>query len=117
MLRPMFEAPLPMGLWLSAHLRQLSAEGRAAYVVRKGPSEGGTLLVKISRMAEGARVLTQARDIDGRLGWLPALGGRVVPEAEADAYIDRAVGRDPDLWVVEVEDPQGRNPFEGKEIG
>ncbi|MCB9949093.1 MAG: DUF1491 family protein [Rhodospirillaceae bacterium] len=113
----MFEASLPMGLWVSAHLHRLSAEGRSAYVVRKGPAQGGTLLVKISRMEAGARVLTQARDGAGRLGWLPAFSGRVVPESEADAYIQRAVSRDPDLWVVEVEDAEGRNPFEGQEIG
>jgi len=50
----------------------------------------------------------------GRLGWLGALDGASVGEAEADAYIARAVTRDPDLWVVEIEDRAGRHPFEGK---
>ena len=53
-------------------------------------------------------------DLDGKLGWLGAFDGRLVPEAEAVAYIARAVARDPDLWVVEVEDREGRHPFEGK---
>ena len=35
---------------------------------------------------------------------------------QADAYIARAVERDPDLWVIEIEDRNGRNPFDGKLI-
>lgn len=112
----MSEARLPTELWVRAHVRRCSAAGIPAYITRQGNPGGGTVLLKINRLAEGCRVLTQARDAEGRLGWLAALGGRTVTEAEADAYIQRATGRDPDLWVVEVEDRTGRNPFDGPEL-
>ena len=67
-------------------------------------------------MGPGYRVLTQGRDARGKLGWMSALGATPVPGAEAAAYIERAVKRDPDLWVVEVETRDGRHPFEGSEI-
>jgi hypothetical protein len=31
------------------------------------------------------------------------------PEAEVDAALTRARARDPDLWVIEVEDRRGRD--------
>ena len=72
------------------------------------------MLLKVNQLEAGCRLLTQARNLDGELGWLAAFDGKAVPESEADAYIDRAVGRDPDLWVVEVESRDGQHPFEGK---
>jgi hypothetical protein len=85
--------------------------------VRRGEAERGTVLLKLNLLESGCRILTQARDLDGRLGWLAALAGKLVPEAEADAYIARAIERDPDLWVIEIEDRSGHNPFDGKLIG
>ena len=60
--------------------------------------------------------MTQIRDMDGNLGWMNALSQERVAESDADAYIRRAVDRDPDIWVIEVEDREGKNPFEGKLI-
>lgn len=110
----MSDTRLPTEMWVMAHVRQLSAAGIPATVARKGEPTFGTLLLKINLLDGSCRVLSQARDIEGRLGWLAALGGGAVTEADADAYIARAVARDPDLWVVEIEDRQGRHPFEGK---
>jgi hypothetical protein len=105
---------LPTELWLKAHLRRCSAEGVPAVVARRGEKTGGMVLLKLNQRERGVRLLGQTRDLEGRLAWLPALGGELVPEAEADAYIERAVRRDPDIWVVEIEHPDGWHPFEGK---
>ncbi len=102
--------------WIMAHVRRCNAEGVPATVVRRGDSKGGTLVLKINQFDLGCRVLSQALDLDGALGWLPAFSGDLVPEAEADGYVARAISRDPDLWVVEIESPDGWHPFEGKEI-
>ena len=48
-------------------------------------------------------MLSQARDMEGEMGWMAAFSGELVAETEADAYIARAMDRDPDLWVVELD--------------
>lgn len=110
----MFDDRLPTHLWIQAHLRICSAEGTPATVMHKGEKMSGMLLLKLNQLDLGCRVLTQMRDIDGKLGWMTALKGELVTEAEADGYIARAVQRDPDLWVVEIENRDGKHPFEGK---
>ena len=110
----MSDARLPTALWVEAHVRQCSIDGVAVYVARRGDQSSGTVLLKLNQLEHGCRVLTQMRDLDGRLGWLSALGQEPVAEADADAYIARAASRDPDLWIVEIEDRAGRNPFDGK---
>lgn len=110
------EGRLPTSLWVDAHLRHLNEQGRAYYIVQKGAYASGTVLLKINLLDGNVRVLTQIRDMDGKLGWMGALGQERVAESEADQYIRRAMDRDPDVWVIEIEDKDGKNPFEGKEI-
>lgn len=107
---------LPTELWVKAHLRRCFAEGIPATVIKRGEKMGGLLLLKLSMGANGCRLLNQTRDLDGRQAWLPALKGEAVGEADADEYIERAIRRDPDIWVVEIEHPEGWHPFEGKTL-
>ena len=112
----MYDDRLPAHLWIQAHIRTCSTQGTPATVVHRGERMSGMLLLKINQLDLGCRLLSQMRDIDGVLGWMPALKGELVSEREADDYIERAVKRDPDLWVVEIEDRKGKNPFGGKEL-
>ncbi|MCZ6605641.1 MAG: DUF1491 family protein [Alphaproteobacteria bacterium] len=101
-------------LWLSSHLRRCSDQGVPATVVHRGEAQSGTVVLKLNLAGQGCRVLTQSRGLDGEMGWLPALEGKLVDEAEADAYVERTIGRDPDIWVVEIEHRDGWHPFEGE---
>jgi hypothetical protein len=110
------EARLPTSLWVDGHLRQLNARGVPYYIVHKGAYASGTVLLKLNGLENGSRLLGQVRDMDGNLGWMAVLGDGWLAETEVDAYIRRAVDRDPDVWVVEIEDRSGENPFEGKTV-
>lgn len=85
-------------------MRRLSGMGIGVYVAARGDKNGGMVLQKISNMAGDCRLMGLQRDLLGKLVWINVLQDEVVEEREADAYIKRAIERDPDLWVVEIED-------------
>ena len=110
----MSEGRIATELWVMAHVRRCIAQGIVATVVKRGDDWGGAVVIKLNLLRGGFKVLTQSRDIDGNIAWLQAKEGAVLPESEVDEYIARQTARDPDLWVVEIEDRDGRIPFEGK---
>ena len=104
---------LPTALWVQAGLAQCSTRGISAMVLHKGDPHTGVVLVKITTLDGACRLLTQQRDMAGVLRWVDALPKDPTPsEADADAYITRNSARDPDLWVIEIEDRNGVNPFQ-----
>ena len=109
------EARVKAGIWVAMAVRLADRAGRPAMVLRKGdPDSGGVLAVLRGRA--GTVVLGEVRDGEGRLAWMRGTGAAPVAEAEADAYVERRLKRDPDLWVVEFEAPDFVPPFEGKII-
>lgn len=107
------DARVKAGIWVSMALRLADIAGRSGAVLRKGdPDSGGILCVLRGR--GGLVVLTQVRDSEGRPAWLRGSGAEPVDQDAADAYVERQVRRDPDLWVVEFDAPDLAPPFEGK---
>ena len=96
-------------VWAAAYVRRCEVELVPAMVVHHGDDTAGIVLVKINTLGQGCRVYQPTTDLDGNRAWLSATGPDLVPEAEADEFIERQRGYDRDLWVIEVEDPQDRH--------
>ena len=107
------EARLKTKIVVQAAVRVCSSQAIPIVVARRGDEDAGTILVKLNRLDLGCTVLAQTRTASGSLAWLRATGESLVDEATADAYIARQVARDPDVWVVEIEDRAGRPIFDG----
>jgi hypothetical protein len=105
-------ARLANGIEIDSRLRELDRSGIFYYLLQRGEYFSGTLLVKIATRDGACLLRTRQRDEKGDLVWIDALAEKRPDEAAADAFIARARSRDPDLWIVEVEDRTGRNPFE-----
>ena len=94
-------------LWVSALIRRAEIEGANATVVRRGDMRAGTVIVKAYNTSDRtARLYSEAFGQDGERVWIQPVSGT---ESELDAYIERQRAYDPDIWVVEVEDRQGRH--------
>jgi hypothetical protein len=93
--------------WVDAYLTRLRLQDIPAFVVAHGDDTGGAVLVKLATL-DGKAVLFQ-RSFDLMTGdrkWIELASG---DEAEVDATVRRQRSFDPDLWVIEVEDRQGRH--------
>ena len=89
---------LSTDIWVSALIRRVELAGSFAYLARKGDPRAGAVILKVLnlRTCETRFYRPEADDL-----W------RRVANADDD-YIARQVRYDPDLWVVEIEDVDGR---------
>ena len=108
----MSEPRLKTAIWASMAVRRSDQLGRMAMVLRRGDADAGGVLA-VLRDREGRMVvLSQVRRTDGQLAWMRGTGADAVDQPTADAYVERQVARDADLWVLEFDAPDLAPPFE-----
>jgi hypothetical protein len=106
---------LKSGIWVAAYLRRCQVEGAFAAVRRRGAEEAGAIFIKINRLDGTADLFGPAPQSDFAdaqptdRAFRPCLKQSPAPEAEAEAYLAREMRFDPDIWIVEIEDRQGRS--------
>jgi hypothetical protein len=106
---------LKTALWVAAYLRRCQVEGTFAVVRRRGAEEAGAVFVRISRLDGTSDLFGPAPQ-----SAFDAMGGadraftlclkeRPAPDTAVEAYLAREIKFDPDVWIVEVDDREGRN--------
>ena len=94
-------------IWVSAYLTRLRQIEVPAFVVQKGDATAGAVLIKLNTLDGQACCYQRSFDLmTGERRWVVLVEGI---EGEVDASIQKQRGFDPDLWVIEVEDKQGRH--------
>ena len=100
-------ARLTARFWVDAYLTRLRLHDIPAFVVAHGDDTGGAVLVKLATLDGNAVVFHRSFDLQtGDRRWMELSRGT---EHDVDATVGRQRGFDPDLWVIEVEDRQGRH--------
>jgi len=100
-------------IWVAAYMRRVVVEGAFAALRRRGSPEAGAIFVKVSRLDGSAALFGPApqsevaeRGVERQ--WTRAHRDEWIEDALVEARIAREVAFDPDLWLIEVEDRQGR---------
>ena len=102
-------------IWVKAYLRRAAVAGSPGVVVRRGDADAGVIFVKIARLDGHADLYGPAPagldSSDGERQWV--LQAESATEADIDVRLATEARLDSDIWIVEVEDRQGRHFLEG----
>ncbi|TKD51916.1 DUF1491 family protein [Sphingomonas baiyangensis] len=91
---------------VSALLRRVHAAGGSAMVLARGDAMGGGILVQLVERGADARFVERGIGADGETV-LIATGPSDADSQAVDAYWQRRRSYDPDLWVIELDVPDG----------
>jgi hypothetical protein len=105
-------------IWVSAYIRRCEIAGAFALIRRRGANEAGSLLIRLDCL-DGRTALFGPAPMAGQASAHANMSGvdrlwhclhddAWITSEASGARIQRAINRDPDLWVIELEDPQGR---------
>jgi hypothetical protein len=105
---------LTSDFFVSAYLRRVAGEGAFAALRRRGGAEAGAIFVVVDRLDGTATLYGPApqtaydeRPVDRVFARLHKAEG--LAREEAEKRLAREVDFDPDCWIVEIEDRQGRH--------
>ena len=103
-------------IWVKAHLRRCFAAGLTGVVARRGAAEAGSVFVKVTLPGGTGRVLAPAAgpayDEDGSRRWVELLGSEPVQLDDIDRFLARQIAFDPDIWILDIDDPAGTGLLE-----
>lgn len=93
--------------WVQAYLTRLRLANIPVFVTAKGDATAGAVLVKINTLDGHATAYQRSFDLmSGARAWVVLTQG---DDRDVEAALTKQRGFDPDLWVLEVEDREGRH--------
>ena len=102
-------------IWVAAYLTRCRVATIPVFVVQKGDATAGAVLVKLNTLDGNAVCYQRSFDMTtGERTWMVLAEGL---EAVVDESIGKQRGFDPDLWVLEIEDREGRHLLDEMGVG
>jgi hypothetical protein len=105
---------LKSAIWVAAYLRRCQTAGVFGAVRRRGAEEAGAVFVKVATLDGNAMLYVPAPQTvydDSRPieRFFVATTPQPVPEQSVEDRLAKEIRFDPDAWIVETEDRQGRH--------
>ena len=93
-------------IWIAAYRAMLEKQGIPIYVNKTGDKSAGAILVKVSTKGDQASLYHRVPNTIGQRCW-------TLFDSNSEEAINETINKqcsfDPDLWVLEIEDPKGRH--------
>lgn len=94
-------------IWMAAYLTRCRLATIPAFIVQKGDATAGAVIVKLNTLDGKAVSFQRSFDVmTGERRWVVLVQG---DETAVDLSIANQRRFDPDLWIVEIEDRDGRH--------
>lgn len=104
---------LTSAIWVAAYLRRCSVESVPAVVLRRGHKDAGAIFIEVDRLDGTVDLYVPApagvSETDSERFWVRCFEGDAVSEERVNSYVLRQMDFDPDMWVIAIEDKQGRH--------
>ena len=101
----MIEPRLASHILVSGLIRQAEAHGAFAAVLRKGDRTAGAILLLRREKGQNPALFERFPSLDGPAQWTQITMEDIEIEQKISDYLDRRAGRDPDIWVLELDVP------------
>ena len=100
-------------VFVRAYLRLCQAAGVPLVIVRRGDESAGAIFIRIDSLDGSVALYGPApsgfEGSEAERRFVSCFGPRRATMAEADLYLARQLKFDEDLWIIEIEDKEGRH--------
>ena len=100
-------------VFVRAYLRLCQAEGVPVVIVRRGDESAGAIFIRIDSLDGSVTLYGPApsglEGSEAERRFVSCFGPRRATMADADLYLARQLKFDEDLWIIEIEDREGRH--------
>ena len=109
----MDDGRLPTHLEVTGLLRACEAAGGFGTVIAKGERTAGTIMAVCCSSAVNGRAYERMPQMDGTRAWMLSKAQDADNPAEFTAWLQRRAAQDSDLWIVELDVPDGESLLTG----
>ena len=99
-------------LLVQAGIRYCESILVTAMLRRRGDSEAGAIFVKVSRLDGTSGLFTRVTSFMEDSKWQCCSGEKWLLDDQVEERLIKEIDIDPDIWIIEIENPSGENPFE-----
>ena len=97
---------------ISSKIRESEKKGIFVSIIRKGETKSGALIVEIELSKDKSSLYGRRYNLSGNYEWYFLTKNEISTRDEVIQRINDEIKRDPDCWVISVQNSKGINIFD-----